>query len=202
MNEVNRIVRDRCCSCLKATSGPFSICPGLRKLHPGYSLRRGVLGRAGIKTYGSKIMYGILLLLHLLSATVWTGGHIVLAVVVLPRVLEERSPELLLAFESVYEKIGMPALIVQVLTGLLLAYRLVPDIGEWFTMANPVSHPIAAKLILLALTAGFAVNARFRVIPALSKDNLEVMAGHIVAVTVLSVLFVIVGVSFRTGWLY
>ena len=69
-------------------------------------------------------------------------------------------------------------------------------------MANPVSHPIAAKLILLALTAGFAINARFRVIPALSKDNLEVMAGHIVAVTVLSVLFVIVGVSFRTGWLY
>lgn len=147
-------------------------------------------------------MYGILLLLHLLSATVWTGGHIVLAVVVLPRVLEERSPEMLLAFESVYEKIGMPALIVQVVTGLLLAHRLVPDIGEWFNMANPVSHSISAKLILLALTAGFAVNARFRVIPALSKDNLEVMAGHIVAVTVLSVLFVIVGVSFRTGWLY
>lgn len=147
-------------------------------------------------------MYGILLLLHLLGATVWTGGHIVLAVVVLPRVLEERSPETLLAFESVYEKIGMPALIVQVVTGLLLAHRLVPDIGEWFNMANPVSHSIAAKLIFLALTAGFAVNARFRVIPTLSKDNLEVMAGHIVAVTVLSVLFVIVGVSFRTGWLY
>jgi putative copper export protein len=147
-------------------------------------------------------MYGILLLLHILSATIWTGGHIVLSVVVLPRVLRERSPEMLLNFESVYEKIGMPALIVQVITGLVMAYRLVPDVSQWFNMANPISHPIAAKLILLALTIGFAINARFRVIPVLSQNNLVVMAWHIIPVTILSILFVIVGVSFRTGWLY
>jgi putative copper export protein len=147
-------------------------------------------------------MYGILLLLHILSATIWTGGHIVLSVVVLPSVLRERSPEKLLQFESVYEKIGIPALIVQVITGFLLAYRLVPDVSRWFNMANPPSHPIAAKLILLALTVGFAIDAKFRVIPSLTKDNLGVMAWHIIPVTVLSILFVIVGVSFRTGWLY
>jgi putative copper export protein len=147
-------------------------------------------------------MYGILLLLHLLSATIWTGGHIVLSVVVLPKVLRARSPEMLLDFESAYEKIGMPALIVQVVTGLLLAYRFVPDVGQWFNMANPISHAITAKLILLALTVGFAVNARFRVIPVLSKKNLEVMAWHIIAVTTLSMVFVAVGISFRTGWLY
>ena len=47
-------------------------------------------------------MYGLLVLIHILAATIWTGGHIVLAVVVLPRVLRERSPEQLLSFESVY----------------------------------------------------------------------------------------------------
>ena len=57
-------------------------------------------------------MYGILLLIHILAATVWTGGHIVLSIVILPRVLKERSPEELLRFESVYEKIGMLALIL------------------------------------------------------------------------------------------
>ena len=51
-------------------------------------------------------MYGLLLTLHILAATIWTGGHIVLSVVVLPRVLRERSPQRLLDFESVYEKIG------------------------------------------------------------------------------------------------
>lgn len=147
-------------------------------------------------------MYGLLLLLHILAATVWTGGHIVLAVVVLPRVLRERSPEQLLNFESVYEKIGMPALIIQVITGFMLAYRMLPDVSEWFNLNNPVAHVLAVKFILLALTVGFAIDARFRVIPVLSEKNLNVMAWHIVPVTIFSVLFVIAGVSFRTGWLY
>lgn len=147
-------------------------------------------------------MYGTILLLHVLGATIWTGGHIVLAVVVLPRVLRERSPEQLLSFESVYEKIGMPALVVQILTGFMLAYRYEPDVTQWFDMANPVSHPIAAKLLLLLLTACFAIDARFRVIPVLSERNLVDMAWHIIPVTIFSILFVVVGVSFRTGWLY
>lgn len=147
-------------------------------------------------------MYGTLLLLHILGATIWTGGHIVLSVAVLPNVLRERSPDMLLDFESGFEKIGMPALIVQIVTGPVLAYRFLPDIGQWFNMSNPASHPVMAKLVLLALTAGFAIHARFRVIPVLSEKNLVVMAWHIIPVTVLSVLFVVVGVSFRTGWLY
>lgn len=147
-------------------------------------------------------MYGLLLLLYLLGATIWTGGHIVLAVVVLPRALRERSPRVLLDFESVYEKIGMPALIIQILTGLMLAYHLVPDLALWFDFDNPVSRVIMAKLGLLALTSCFATHARFRVIPTLSEETLKLMAWHIVPVTILSILFVFVGVSFRTGWLY
>ena len=147
-------------------------------------------------------MYGILLFLHLLGATIWTGGHIILSVVVLPRVLREKSPEQLLSFEAVYEKIGMPALIVQVITGFLLAHRMLPDISAWFDFSNPLTHALALKFVLLALTVGFAIDARFRVIPNLSEKNLKVMAWHIVPVTIFSILFVFAGVSFRTGWLY
>ncbi|MEB6608016.1 CopD family protein [Aeromonas sanarellii] len=142
------------------------------------------------------------LLLHILAATIWTGGHIVLSVVVLPRVLRERSPARLLEFESVYEKIGMPALIIQVITGLYLAYRMLPDVSQWLDFSNPVAHPILLKLSLLALTLGFAMSARFRVIPHLSEKNLVTMAWHIIPVTIISILFVITGVSFRTGWFY
>jgi len=147
-------------------------------------------------------VYGILLLLHVLAATIWTGGHLVLALTVLPRVLKEKSPSELLRFESAYERVGIPALLIQVATGVWLAHRMVPDVSQWFALDNPVSRLIGAKLFLLAVTIALAADARLRTIPKLSEDNLTSLAWHIVPVTVVSVLFVVIGVSFRTGWLY
>ncbi|WP_298769149.1 CopD family protein [uncultured Shewanella sp.] len=147
-------------------------------------------------------MHGILLAIHLLCATIWTGGHIVLSAVVLPGVLRERSPQKLLSFESAYEKVGMPALVIQIITGLILSYQLLPNVSLWFDTTNPLSKGILIKLSLLALTLIFAIDARFRVMPKLSKDNLLDMALHIIPVTIFSMLLVIVGVSFRTGWLF
>lgn len=147
-------------------------------------------------------MQGVVLFLHIIGATIWTGGHIVLSVVILPRALRNKSPGVLLEFESMYEKIGMPALVVQIATGLYLAHQFVPDFGAWFDYSNPVTHPILLKLGILALTFVFAMHARIRVIPNLTPDKLVLMAWHIVPVTLMSVLFVFAGVSFRTGWLY
>jgi putative copper export protein len=146
-------------------------------------------------------MYGWFILLHILSATVWTGGHLVLALTILPRVLREKSPAELLRFESAFERIGLPALFLQVVTGVWLAYRLVPDVTQWFAFDNPVSRLVAAKLLLLTITVVLAADSRLRIIPRLSASNLTSLAWHIVVVTIVSVLFVVVGVSFRTGWL-
>ncbi|MDM7862143.1 CopD family protein [Alteromonas sp. ASW11-36] len=147
-------------------------------------------------------MYGYLILAHILGATIWTGGHIVLSLAVLPRVLKEKSPERLLDFESAFERVGKPAMLVQIITGLLLAHRLLPDFYLWLDWANPISRVIGIKLTLLALTILLAADAKLRVLPKLSQQNLWDMAAHIIAVTLLSILFVIVGVSFKTGWLY
>jgi putative copper export protein len=147
-------------------------------------------------------MYGIVLLLHVLAATVWTGGHLVLAMAIMPRALKEKSPSDLLRFEVGYERIGIPALIIQVVTGVWLSYRLVPDVSQWIAFDNPVSNLISAKLCLLLVTLALAVDARLRIIPKLSADNLSALAWHIVPITAVSVLFVVVGVSFRTGWLF
>lgn len=147
-------------------------------------------------------MYGILILLHILGATVWTGGHLILACTILPRVLRERSPAELMRFESAYERIGLPALVVQIVTGLMLAYRLVPDSARWVDPADVAGRLVGIKLLLLATTAAFALDARLRVIPHLTEEKLVSMAWHIIPVTVISVLFVVVGVSFRTGWFY
>jgi len=147
-------------------------------------------------------VYGIIFLLHILAATVWTGGHLVLALTILPPALRQRSISELQWFESAYEKIGIPALIVQVVTGMWLAHRLLPDVVEWFNFYNPIARPIAIKLLLLFTTVAFALDARIRVIPKLTEERLTSLAWHIIPVTLVSVLFIIVGVSFRTGWLF
>ena len=146
-------------------------------------------------------MYSYILLLHVLAATIWTGGHLVLATTILPRVLKEKSPSDLFRFESGYERVGIPALIIQVITGLWLAHNLMPEISLWFNFGNPISRLIFVKLILLLLTVLFAIDARLRIIPNLTDRNLMSLAYHIIPVTVISVLFVIVGVAFRTGGL-
>jgi putative copper export protein len=147
-------------------------------------------------------MAGIVLLLHLLGATVWTGGHLVLATAILPRALKARSIDDLVRFESAYERIGLPALAIQVVTGLWLAHHLQPDVVAWLSWQQPASRLILLKLGLLALTGAFAVHARLRVIPRLSPATLSLLAWHVVPVTLLSVAFVVVGLSFRTGWFY
>lgn len=144
-------------------------------------------------------MYTTALLLHVLAATIWTGGHIVLSTVVLPKALQEKSLDRIRNFENGYEKIGVPALIIQVITGVILANNLIGN-GTWFDFSNPIARLVSFKLLLLALTIALAADARLRIIPKLSENNLNALAWHIIPVTVVSVLFVIVGVSFRTGW--
>ena len=144
-------------------------------------------------------MYALMLFLHVLGATVWTGGHLVLALTWLPRVLRERSPEQLLRFEQGYERIGMPALVLQIVTGLWMAYQMVPSVAQWLSPDTPVARAIVLKLVLLLCTALIAAHARVRVIPRLSADTLPLMAWHVGAVTLLSVGFVAVGVSLRFG---
>ena len=146
-------------------------------------------------------MFKLMLFLHLLGATVWTGGHLVLSLTVLPRALRWSDPDIVRGFEDGFERIGIPALVIQVLTGLWLAYRLVPDVSSWFSFESGVRNLVALKLVLLLLTVVLALHARFRIIPSLSQRTLPILAWHVAAVTIVSVLFVFVGVSFRTGGL-
>lgn len=136
----------------------------------------------------------LLVLLHILGATIWTGGHLVLAITVLPRALKAKDPAIVHDFEETFERLAVPALIMQIITGVWLAYRQVPDIGSWFVPDDPTAELIATKLGILAVTLILALDARLRLIPKLTSDRLVALTWHIVPVTILSVLFVFVGV--------
>lgn len=144
-------------------------------------------------------MFIYVLTFHILAATVWTGGHLILAFTVLPRALKARDTAILLDFEQGFERIGIPALIIQVASGVWMAWYIVPDLAAWFSFDSYIETAIAIKLGLLAATAMLALNARFRVIPNLTAETLPLMAWHIRIVTLFAVCFVIAGAALSAG---
>ncbi len=138
------------------------------------------------------MLYKIALLLHLLGATIWIGGHLLLALRVVPRALREKNPKRITDFETMYEPAGIPALLVQVATGIWLAF------GHYgvslFEPGSRVHQGVVEKLILLTLIVTLAVHARFFIIPKLNENNLKLMAWHVWAVTMISVLMLLAGV--------
>jgi putative copper export protein len=141
----------------------------------------------------------ILLALHLLGAAVWTGGHLVLALCILPGVLARRDVGALRAFEARYERLGLPALVLQAVTGLWLAARLLPDPADWLDLSDPLGRTILLKLVLLAATGLLGVQARLVLLPRLTPERLPRFAAQVAGVTVIGVAFVLVGASFRFG---
>jgi len=145
------------------------------------------------------VTYRLLVVFHLLGATVWVGGHLVLSLSVLPRALRAHDPAIVREFESGFERIGIPALLVQVVTGLWLAYHWAPHVAGWFSPSTPQAQLVLAKLALLAATVVLAVHARLRIVPRLDAATLRFLAYHVVAVTLLGVALLVVGVAIRTG---
>jgi putative copper export protein len=145
-------------------------------------------------------LHAVLLLLHVLGATVWTGGHLVFALSVLPRAMHARDVAAVHAFEAGYERLGIGALVLQVATGLALAWTYFPDAEAWFVDASPVARLVRVKLALLAATLALAAHVRLRVLPRLDAARLPLLYAHVLAVTAVAVGFVVAGVGLRLGF--
>ncbi len=147
-------------------------------------------------------MSQLLIFVHVLGATVWTGGHLVLALVILPRARRAGDVRIVQEFETGYERLAVPALLAQVGTGVWLAFRAKPADVSWSDLTTfPVSH-ITLKLLLLLGIIALAVHAKLRVLPRLETGELGVYGRHVWAVTILSVGLVAVGVGLSTEGLF
>ncbi len=140
------------------------------------------------------------LFLHLLGASVWVGGHLVLLFSVLPGAMRGRDVQPVRAFEQLYERVGIPALLLQIVTGVWLAGQWLPH-SQWFD-GSPIAHLIQAKLLLLGFTALLGVHARLALIPKLNAQRLPQLGVHIVLITLTAMAFVWVGAGFRFGGLF
>jgi uncharacterized membrane protein len=57
-------------------------------------------------------VFPLLVIVHALAATVWTGGHLVLDLGVLPSALRAQSAAQIRAFEDTFEPLGLTALAI------------------------------------------------------------------------------------------
>lgn len=143
-----------------------------------------------------------LLIIHLLGAAVWVGGHLIICFGYLPHALKENDPKIILGYEKKYEPIGMASLVLLVVTGIIMAYQFGVPVAQWFQFATPIEQVVSTKLALLLTTVAFALSAQFRVLPKLRKgvtEKLPEMAFHIISVTTIGVLMLIFGSFIRFG---
>src|SRR5689334_1814633 len=111
------------------------------------------------------MFHQVLLTLHLLAATIWVGGHLILAIRFLPQAWRLKDVEIIKSFEKRYEPIGIPALLVLVITGIMLAYQYDIIVHTWFSFTGNMEKVVSIKLVLLLITLCFGVHARFFLIP-------------------------------------
>lgn len=137
----------------------------------------------------------VIIFIHLLAAMVWTGGHLILALGFLPKALRYNDFDLIVQFEQRYERIGIPSLLILVITGVYMATVYSPSFFE-LDMTDHYTRHIALKLLLLLITVALAIHAQFFLIP---QRKLRPLAWHIIGVTIIAVLFVLVGFSARSG---
>jgi putative copper export protein len=136
-------------------------------------------------------------LLHVLAATAWVGGHIVLLTVVLPRALRDGDPQRVRDFEQGFGRVGLAALAVLVASGFWLAINAVADWGAFLSLPNPESRLVAVKLGLLVATVVVAAHGHRRVLPQLAPGRMRPFAIHACIATALAVLMLVVGVALR-----
>ena len=139
----------------------------------------------------------LVIFLHIICATIWTGGHLILTLTLLPKALKKKDFTIIEQFESKFERIGIPALLILVITGIYMATVYTTNFFA-FDFSDHYNKHVYIKLILLLCTIALAVHARFVLIP---KRDLKPLSYHIILVTLLSVVFVFVGFSVRSGGL-
>lgn len=144
-------------------------------------------------------IHHLLLIIHLIAATIWIGGHLTLSIVFLPVALRQKEPQIILNFERKFEPLGISALIALVITGIWMAYDFGVSYESWFNFIGSLEKVVSIKLLLLMLTIILALYTQIYVIPNLNKYNINKIAFSIISVTLIGITMLILGSTIRYG---
>jgi putative copper export protein len=145
------------------------------------------------------MIHHLVLIVHLVCATIWVGGHLILSLRILPIAWKKKEIGEIVEFRRKYERIGMPALILLFLTGVIMAYHYNATVTTWFSFASAVEKVVSSKLILLGLTFSLAWSADRFLFPKLTDKDLPKITLFIVTVTTIAVAMLVLGSLVRIG---
>lgn len=145
------------------------------------------------------MMHQIVLIIHLLAATVWVGGHLILLLIYVPKARKTNSLDGISFFRKNFEILGMPSLILLLLTGVLLAYDYEVSIDKWFQFKGGIERIVSLKLLLFITTITLAISATKFIFPRLKKEPKLILYVFILLVTSIAVTMLVLGSLVRIG---
>ena len=143
----------------------------------------------------------IILIIHLLAATIWVGGHLILLLRYVPKAIKTKSLDELSVFRKNFEPVGMPSLFVLIVTGIIMAYDYNVTIEKWFLFENAIEKIVSIKLILLFISLTLAFITIKFVLPSIDKLSPFILYFIIFLVTTIAVTMLILGSLVRVGGL-
>ncbi len=141
----------------------------------------------------------ILVILHILGASIWIGGMLIMALGVLPKAKKAKDAALLKNYEGSFHILGMIALTIQFLTGFRLAMIYAGGMKGLFDFS---SHPAVLfiwKLVLILITMGLFVVFKKKTLSVLDNSNISSASTLIWVLTLISITLMVLGLGFSRG---
>ena len=141
----------------------------------------------------------IMLIIHLLAATIWVGGHLILLLRYAPKTIKSKSLNEINLFRKNFEPIGIPSLLLLLITGIIMAYDYDVSVNKWFSFESSIEKIVSLKLILFFCTILFAFTAVKFLFPKLQNKHSYIVLIFIFLVTSIAVTMLILGSLIRIG---
>lgn len=141
----------------------------------------------------------VLIILHILGASIWIGGMLIMALGVLPKAKKANNASLIKDYEGSFHILGMIALTLQFLTGFRLAMIYAGGMKGLFDFSNHAAVLFMWKLVLILLTMGLFVVFKKKTLSALVNSNVSSASSMIWILTLISIALMVLGLGFSRG---
>lgn len=141
----------------------------------------------------------ILVILHILGASIWIGGMLIMALGALPKAKKTSDASLLKNYEGSFHILGMIALTIQFLTGFRLAMIYAGGMKGLFDFSNHAAVLFMWKLVLILVTMGLFVVFKKKTLSKLDSTNVSSASAMIWMLTLLALGLMILGLGFSRG---
>lgn len=135
--------------------------------------------------------------LHLVAASLWFGGVLVLALAVLPTLWRRDGSPTLPAIVLAIDRVNLAALGTLLATGYLLAWHWLPDAASWFQSDLRQADLIQLKWLLLIAAAALAGWARIYLLPTWTPSRRLALTVYVVGNVAIGLAMAWLGTRFR-----